>query len=410
MSDIGLSSVEQDEIASSGLSSGMPDMGSDFDISSFDEAYSPDDFTSREMNFASAVGKQTGGFGDDNTAQTIANFIAQPQVGLNRSNIRDTANFDPTYAAALQISRGLNPGVGSPLERPSYLQPQIPGEFMTTPLGEADMVRPMFFSQGERILQQTIPEIVRSGPVARIAAGIGNFFGDLFSEGKEFAKDATAGIKLPSLKEISEGFTNFVDRFRPQRTVTDTNAMNMPEAAIIREKYDYGDRPLVDVMGQNTFGSMPTNTGIVSVDPRAAQNANRNVAEAIKDLQLVPSEFQDVPTDLGSGIRIVSGSDPNTVRFTTSTGTNLPGLNQLGNVFDMLDVRDLEKEIGNLTGEERDFLAGRTNRIGGISSVRQIQENANKIRQDAIEAYKNPNTRLSNNLTMHIERFKIRNR
>jgi hypothetical protein len=146
------------------------------------------------------------------------------------------------------------------------------------------------------------------------------------------------------------------------------------------------------------------------VDPRAAQNANRNVAEAIKDLQLVPSEFQDVPTDLGSGIRIVSGSDPNTVRFTTSTGTNLPGLNQLGNVFDMLDVRDLEKEIGNLTGEERDFLAGRTNRIGGISSVRQIQENANKIRQDAIEAYKNPNTRLSNNLTMHIERFKIRNR
>ena len=95
-----------------------------------------------------------------------------------------------------------------------------------------------------------------------------------------------------------------MDRFRPQRTVTDTNAMNMPEAAIIREKYDYGDRPLVDVMGQNTFGSMPRNTGIVSVDPRAAQNANRNVAEAIKDLQLVPSEFQDVPTDLGSGIRI----------------------------------------------------------------------------------------------------------
>jgi hypothetical protein len=270
----------------------MPDMGSDFDISSFDEAYSPDDFTSREMNFASAVGKQTGGFGDDNTAQTIANFIAQPQVGLNRSNIRDTANFDPTYAAALQISRGLNPGVGSPLERPSYLQPQIPGEFMTTPLGEADMVRPMFFSQGERILQQTIPEIVRSGPVARIAAGIGNFFGDLFSEGKEFAKDATAGIKLPSLKEISEGFTNFVDRFRPQRTVTDTNAMNMPEAAIIREKYDYGDRPLVDVMGQNTFGSMPMNTGIASVRPQQMQDVDKNVAEA---LQLIPSNLETNP-------------------------------------------------------------------------------------------------------------------
>jgi hypothetical protein len=278
----------------------------------------------------------------------------------------------------------------------------------------------MFFSQGEKFLQQTLPEVVRSGPVARIATGIGNFFGDLFSEGKEFAKDATAGIKLPSLKDISEGFTNFVNRFRPRET--DTNPMNMLEAAVRDEvpRVDYGTLP----PSPFTFGSMPDmtlinaralpeqnlNTGILSVDPRAAQNANRNVAEAIKDLQLVPSEFQDVPTDLGSGIRIVSGSDPNTVRFTTSTGTNLPGLNQLGNVFDMLDVRDLEKEIGNLTGEERDFLAGRTNRIGGISSVRQIQENANKIRQDAIEAYKNPNTRLSNNLTMHIERFKIRNR
>ena len=62
---------------------------------------------------------------------------------------------------------------------------------MTTPLGEADMVRPMFFSQLERILQQTLPEVFDHWFVARIATGIGNFFGDLFSEGKEFAKDAT---------------------------------------------------------------------------------------------------------------------------------------------------------------------------------------------------------------------------
>ena len=47
------------------------------------------------------------------------------------------------------------------------------------------------------------------------------------------------------------------------------------------------------------------------MDPRADAKCNRNVAEAIKDLQLVPSEFQDVPTDLGSGIRIAPGSDPN---------------------------------------------------------------------------------------------------
>ena len=70
---------------------------------------------------------------------------------------------------------------------------------------------------------------------------MGNFFGDLFSEGKEFAKDATGGIKLPSLQEIGQGFTNFMDRFRPQRTVTDTNAMNMPVIFLVRETYDYGD-------------------------------------------------------------------------------------------------------------------------------------------------------------------------
>ena len=264
-------------------------MAEDFDLGGFDEAYDISDFGQPEMDFASAIGAQTGGFGDDNTSQTIANFTAQPQVGLNRSNIRDTANFDPTYAAALQISRGLNPGVGSPLERPSYLQPQIPGEFMTTPLGEADMVRPMFFSQGERFLQQTLPEIVRSGPLARLARGIGS----VFQDGLDFAKDAAAGIKLPSLQEIGQGFTNFMNRFRPQREAeTDTNPMNMPEAAIIREKYDYGDRPLSAVMGQNTFGSMPMNTGIASVRPQQMQDVDRNVADA---LQLIPSNLETNP-------------------------------------------------------------------------------------------------------------------
>ena len=58
------------------------------------------------------------------------------------------------------------------------------------------------------------------GPIARIARGIGNFFGNIFSEGREFAKDATGGIKLPSLQEIGQGFTNFMDRFTPQKTVT----------------------------------------------------------------------------------------------------------------------------------------------------------------------------------------------
>ncbi len=112
----------------------------DFDLAGFDEAYSPSDFSTDDMNFATAVGQQTGGFGDDNTAQVIANQLAQPQVGLNRSNItnlvsidpatgKKTDLYDPTFAAAFDISRGLDPtnnmgGTGG-LAVPSYLRPQI---------------------------------------------------------------------------------------------------------------------------------------------------------------------------------------------------------------------------------------------------------------------------------------------
>jgi hypothetical protein len=92
------------------------------------------------------------------------------------------------------------------------------------------------------------------------------------------------------------------------------------------------------------------------------QDADRNVAEA---LQLVPSESQNIPIDLGSGIRIAPGSGANRFKFTTSTGANLPGLNPMSNVFDMIDARNLEKEVGRLTDEEREFLAGRRNRIVG---------------------------------------------
>ena len=105
-------------------------------------------------------------YGDDNTAQSIANYIAQPQVGLNRSNIRGMANFDPQYAAALSISRGLDPtnnpsygisGLGvsnqpmiGGLPVPSSLRPQIEGEI--------DGKKVMFNSRGEQVLQQYLQE------------------------------------------------------------------------------------------------------------------------------------------------------------------------------------------------------------------------------------------------------------
>lgn len=269
-------------------------MDEDFDTASFDEAYDISDFGDDQafsMDDRAPVTTTFGGgnfvdigLGDDD--DSLSSILNPALGGGNRTNITNVGGgsnlvYDPAFAAAIDIRRGIDPtlnlgGTGG-LAVPAALRPQIPGEFMTTPLGEADMVRPMFFSKGEKFLQQTLPEIVKSGPIARLARGIGS----VFQEGIDFIKDSTAGIKLPDLKE----FTGFVDRFKPQRTVTDTNAMNMPEAAIIREKYDYGDRPLVDVMGQNTFGSMPMNTGIAQVQPNMANQANIAVTDA---LQLIP--------------------------------------------------------------------------------------------------------------------------
>ena len=50
------------------------------------------------------------------------------------------------------------------------------------------------------------------------------------------------------------------------------------------------------------------------------------------------------------------------------------------------------------------------NNIVSDNMVSTIQRNTNELRAEAIEAYKNPETRLSKNLDMHIERYKIRNR
>ena len=335
-------------------------MDEDFDLAGFDEAYDISDFgedqafSTSEMAGGSSDPQQ-GNFvdmglgGDDDSLSSILN----PALGSgNRTNITNVGGgsnlvYDPAFAAAIDIRRGIDPtlnlgGTGGVMV-PASLRPQIPGQFMTTPLGEADMVRPMFNSQLERILQQTLPEIVRSGPVARIATGIGNFFGDLFSEGKEFAKDATGGIKLPSLQEIGQGFTNFMDRFRPQRTVTDTNAMNMPEAAIIREKYDYGDRPLSAVIGQNTFGSMPRNTGIASVRPQQMQDVDRNVADA---LQLIPSNLETNP-----------------IAPTAKVKTSLPP----SDIFNLLpterdrEKRDFARDVFTAFPDERQKQFGRFN-------------------------------------------------
>ena len=184
----------------------------DFDLGGFDEAYSPDDFSQADMDFATAVGQQTGGFGDDNTAQVIANQLAQPQLGQNRSNITNlvsigpggqrTSLYDPTFAAAFDISRGLDPtnnmgGTGG-LAVPSYLRPQIESGRVDA---RGEPIR--YFSPFERTIQEDLPDLVRNipGPMNLLGKGL-----DMITSSFKDAKDtlgkmgnAVGGLSLSDL-------------------------------------------------------------------------------------------------------------------------------------------------------------------------------------------------------------------
>ena len=171
----------------------------DFDLGGFDEAYSPDDFSQADMDFATAVGMQTAGAGsdDDSAAQFIANQFAQPQAGMNRSNIRGTANFDPQFAAAFDISRGLDPtnnfgGVGG-LAVPSYLRPQVQGDLVLNEAGD----RMMYGSGFEKFIQETAPEIVRGFQ----NVGIGSLISQLGTSISEAFTDAKRAIGMTGKAE-----------------------------------------------------------------------------------------------------------------------------------------------------------------------------------------------------------------
>ena len=285
-------------------------MDEDFDIASFDEAYSPDDFSTDDMNFATAVGQQTGGFGDDNTAQVIANQLAQPQLGQNRSNITNlvsigpggqrTSLYDPTFAAAFDISRGLDPtnnmGGAGGLAVPSYLRPQIES-------GRVDARgEPIRYSSGfERFLQEDVTDFVQSGP--GIVGLIGNFLSDNFNDAKK-ALGLDGGAK-GGLK--SEDFTGMMST-RDDQQISDMSqqgaGMSITDPVVTTPNVAMGTIPQVsptfDAFGNVTrdanmsrfadqFGQI--NAGIASVAPNQAQE----VGDAMRDTFVTTTPNISVP-------------------------------------------------------------------------------------------------------------------
>jgi hypothetical protein len=133
------------------------------------DAYSQSDFN----QFDSQDNIDFGNYADETSAMQTAQGIVG-LAGQTRSNIRDSVNYDPIYAQALNITRGILPGNdvkgvirgGKNFEeeqyntykgienliRPPSLMPQIEGEI--------DGKKAMFFSRGEQGLQQYLPGIV----------------------------------------------------------------------------------------------------------------------------------------------------------------------------------------------------------------------------------------------------------
>jgi hypothetical protein len=159
----------------------------DFD----DDAGSPADYglTQDDFDFASAMGRSSATGGSDADRQAIANYLAQPQVGRTRSNIIDSPFYDPEFASAFNISRGLNPGgIQSLISTPTYLQPQLTGQRVDK---RGEPVR--YYSPVERFMQETLPPVIESirnvSPTGIITNLIDRGL-DVYNKGKEVIKDA----------------------------------------------------------------------------------------------------------------------------------------------------------------------------------------------------------------------------
>jgi hypothetical protein len=173
------------------------------------------------------------------------------------------------------------------------------------------------FYIGQPTMEGTVKEVPRGGIIDIIPglSTITNLFGRNrgLPEGSDAFKEAMADSKKPSFQPITDIIDSFTRGVGSLKNIfdteeTNTNPMSMPEAAIIREKYDYGDRPLSAVMGQNTFGSMPQNVGIVTMAPENKTEADMAVTDAMSNLAtnpiaIIPEvQIDRIPSDIFSSL------------------------------------------------------------------------------------------------------------
>jgi hypothetical protein len=171
-----------------------------------EDDYISDAFSQSDFNqFGGQDNIDFGNYADETKAMQDARAIVEPRVGVRRSNIGDEKGYDPVYAQALNITRGLLPGnQGQGIEnlaRPPSLTPQIPGDLdMRAGYGYE---RPMFFSRGEQVFQQYLPGIVEQAMdmgIMGLARKAGDYFSGNFSKLFGNQEVTPQKIKMEDLK------------------------------------------------------------------------------------------------------------------------------------------------------------------------------------------------------------------
>jgi len=124
---------------------------------------------------------------DNYVDETSAMQAAQGIVGLagkNRSNIRNSQNYDPIYAQALNITRGILPGnqvIGSYPTASKFQKQQdlqLPPSMTPTISGKAGKFGPQYYSGFEKFLQEDAPGLVKQG----MNMGVMGIFSKLFGQ------------------------------------------------------------------------------------------------------------------------------------------------------------------------------------------------------------------------------------
>ena len=294
----------------------------DFDLAGFDEAYNPDDFaTDTPANVGDGMAEE-GDFLDYTQRTTIpgtniTGFISPQSYmetrGATATNPFPDSIFSRIFGAEnVDYTNILGSKGVQDINNLRYRQAMgLPS--LTT--GQDFKMGDFYI--GQPTMEGTVKEVPRGGIIDIIPglSTITNLFGRNrgLPEGSDAFKEAMADSKKPSFQPITDIIDSFTRGVGSLKNIfdteeTNTNPMSMPEAAIIREKYDYGDRPLSAVMGQNTFGSMPQNVGIVTMAPENKTEADMAVTDAMSNLAtnpiaIIPEvQIDRIPSDIFSSL------------------------------------------------------------------------------------------------------------